>query len=215
MNTPHRAEINRANAQHSTGPKSAEGKQRSSLNALRHGLTGQIVVMPGEDLAAYQQHVKSFTDDLHPVGAIETNLVQSLADCSWRMNRVAVFENNVQAYAIPNGDDPIPGGLSVGTALESMSKTLSNLSLYTQRLSRQFERTVNQLRDLQKIRQDQEKRNLDALLDIQEMHKDKGETYDHAEAGFVFSEQQIAAAICVRNRERQHDESLEYWEATA
>jgi len=42
-----RAEINRANAQHSIGPKTPEGKQRSSLNALRHGLTGQIIVLPG------------------------------------------------------------------------------------------------------------------------------------------------------------------------
>src|SRR5580698_11288527 len=151
MTTLQRAETNRANAQHSTGPKTEAGKQKSSLNALSHGLTGQIVVMPGEDLAAYQQHLKSFTDDLHPVGAIEANLVQALADCSWRMNRVAAFENNVQAHAVPGGDDPIPGGISVGTAVESMSKTLSNLSLHTQRLSRQFERTVNQLRELQKI----------------------------------------------------------------
>lgn len=43
-----RAEINRTNAQNSTGPKTEAGKQRSSLNALRHGLTGQIVVMPAK-----------------------------------------------------------------------------------------------------------------------------------------------------------------------
>jgi hypothetical protein len=43
---------NRANAQLSTGPRTPAGKQRSSLNALRHGLTGQIVVMPTEDLEA-------------------------------------------------------------------------------------------------------------------------------------------------------------------
>ncbi len=64
MSTPNsieidRAEINRANAQHSTGPKTEAGKQRSSLNALRHGLTGQIVVMPTEDLQAYQAHLNA------------------------------------------------------------------------------------------------------------------------------------------------------------
>ena len=47
-----RDEVNRANALLSTGPKTEEGKQRSSLNALRHGLTGQTVVMPTEDLLA-------------------------------------------------------------------------------------------------------------------------------------------------------------------
>ena len=83
-----RTRINWANAQQSTGPKTPEGKQHSSLNALRHGLTGQIVVMPNEDLAAYQQYVKSLIDDLQPVGAIEAILIQALADCSWRMSRV-------------------------------------------------------------------------------------------------------------------------------
>src|SRR5580700_9259763 len=95
-----RAEINRANSKHSTGPKTAEGKQKSSLNALRHGLTGQIVVMPTEDLEAYQQHLKSFTDQLSPKGIIEASLVQALADTSWRLNRVAALETNLLTLGI-------------------------------------------------------------------------------------------------------------------
>jgi hypothetical protein len=48
-----RAAVNRKNAARSTGPRSEGGKRRSSLNALRHGLTGQTVVLPEDDLAAY------------------------------------------------------------------------------------------------------------------------------------------------------------------
>src|SRR5580692_12133715 len=90
-----RAQINLENAQHSTGPKTKAGKQRSSLNALRHGLTGQIVVMPSEDLAAYQRHLAAFADEYHPNGATEAQLVQALADASWRLNRVAALEANI------------------------------------------------------------------------------------------------------------------------
>ena len=110
MSTPSRIEINRANAQNSTGPKTAEGKQRSSLNALRHGQTGQIVVMPTEDLQAYQRHLESFTDEYQPSGATEANLVQALADTSWRLNRVAALETNLLTlgvtHAAPISDAP-------------------------------------------------------------------------------------------------------------
>jgi hypothetical protein len=51
-----RAAINRANSQQSTGPRTESGKQRSSLNALRHGLTAQSAVLPSEDPAAYEAH---------------------------------------------------------------------------------------------------------------------------------------------------------------
>src|ERR1700726_293679 len=90
-----RTQINQANAQHSTGPKSTEGKRKSSLNALRHGLTGQIVVMPTEDLQASQRHLESFTAEYNPQGPTEAHLVQALADTSWRLNRVAALETNV------------------------------------------------------------------------------------------------------------------------
>jgi hypothetical protein len=216
MSTPNRTEINRANAQHSTGPKTPEGKKHSSLNALRHGLTGQIVVMPTEDLAAYQSHLKSFTDELNPKGAIEAHLVQALADTSWRLNRVAALETNLLTLGIANAQSPITDApsqvqdaFSIVSALESQSKALSNLSLHSQRLSRQFERTVAQLRELQKARRFKEECELDNLLDIEEMYESKGETYDRSEDGFVFSEDQINDAIRRRNRERLLEETYE------
>jgi hypothetical protein len=221
MSTPNRIEINRANAQHSTGPKTVEGKQRSSLNALRHGLTGQIVVMPTEDLEAYQLHLKSFTDEYSPAGATEANLVQALADTSWRLNRVAALETNLLTLGVTHSS-PLTGAsqqiqdaMSIVAALESQSKALSNLSLHSQRLSRQFERTVAQLRDLQKTRRAQEELDLDNLLDIVEMYESREETYDPSEDGFVFSEDQINASILRHNRERLIDEARHYHDEAA
>ena len=202
MSTPNRVEINRENAQHSTGPKTRSGKLKCSLNALRHGLTGQMVVMPTEDLAAYQRHVQALVDEYRPQGATETLLVQALADSSWRLNRAASMEANfLTLFAAPK-PDAISGAVAMAAAMESQSKTLSNLSLHSQRLSRHFERAVVQLRDLQQIRKDQEKRDLDNLVDVIQLHKDKKIAYNPADDGFVFTEAQIQDAQYSRNRDR-------------
>jgi hypothetical protein len=211
-----RAEINRANSQNSTGPKTEAGKQRSSLNALRHGLTSQIVVMPTEDLLIYQRHLKSFTDEYHPEGATEAHPVQALSDTAWRLNRVAALEANLLTLAgssqpNPFADAPnqIQDAMAIVAALESQSKALANLSLHSQRLSRQFERTVAQLHELQRTRHACEKQDADNLLDIMEMYKSKGQTYLPSEDGFVFSQTRINAAIRTRNRERLIEEATE------
>jgi hypothetical protein len=202
-----RNSINRANAQHSTGPKTEPGKKRSSLNALRHGLTGQLVVMPSEDLDAYQRHLQSFTREYRPQGPTEAQLVQLLADTSWRLNRVAALETNLLTVAAATHSYPadappqVQDALALTVAIESQSKALANLSLHTQRLSRHFERTVALLRELQKTRKSDQKKQLDNLLDIMEMYESKGETYDPSEDGFVFSKTEIDAAILTRNRE--------------
>ena len=199
-------EINRNNAQHSTGPKTETGKWRSSLNALRHGLTGQVVVMPTEDMAAYRAHLKTFTDEYHPKGASEAQLVQQLADTSWRLNRAASLEANLYTLAAARQKNPLeaPDGIqatmAMAAALESQAKALNNLSLHTQRLSRQFERTLTQLRDIQKIRLDLETRQLDDLVDIIQMFKSEGKTYQPSQDGFVFTDHQIAQACQARTR---------------
>jgi hypothetical protein len=179
MSTPNRTEINRAemkraNAQHSTGPITEAGKRRSSMNALKHGLTGQLAFMSDEVLEIYQSHVKSFHDEYQPQGATEEHLVQSLVDVSWRLNRIAELEADLLGV-----DWGLDGFLD-------QTKALVNLSLHSQRLSRQFERTVAQLRDLQKTRRSPENWEIAKLLNIVEARQ---------EDGFVFSDTQINPAI--------------------
>ncbi len=149
--------------------------------------------MPAEDPQAYQSHLKSLTDEYHPKGATETLLTQALADTAWRLNRVASLEANLLTESV-----------------ESQSKALANLSLHSQRLSRQFERTLAQLHNLQKIRRNRENDDLDNLLDIMEMYESKGETYDPSEDGFVFSQTQINSRIRARNRERLAEEAFDH-----
>ena len=86
MNPTQRAAINRENAAHSTGPVTAQGKQRASLNALRHGLTGQTIVLPSDDLAAYQESCRQFHAELKPSGLLETKAVESNADVLVRLS---------------------------------------------------------------------------------------------------------------------------------
>jgi hypothetical protein len=61
-----RIRTNRANATLSTGPRTAAGKQRSSQNALTHGLTSRSPVLPSEDPAAYHLHCRQFLDEYQP-----------------------------------------------------------------------------------------------------------------------------------------------------
>jgi cysteinyl-tRNA synthetase len=79
--------------------------------------------------------------------------------------------------------------------------------MHSQRLSRQFERTVTQLRDLQKTRRAQEKQDLDNVVDIIKMYESKGKTYDPSADGFVFSDQQIKKSIQARNRKLLADKA--------
>src|ERR1022692_3087918 len=128
-----RAATNRANSQHSTGPRTDAGKQRSSQNALRHGLTARIAVLPSEDQAAYESHCRNFENEYQPATATETQLVQELADTSWRLNRIPILEASLIAEV------PSP---------QSLVPQLACLGLHSSRLSRQFQKTLDQLRDI-------------------------------------------------------------------
>jgi|HubBroStandDraft_5_1064220.scaffolds.fasta_scaffold158760_1 hypothetical protein len=202
MTPTSRAQINQANAQHSTGPKTEAGKHRSSLNALRHGLTGQIIVLPSDDLKAYQRHINAFQQEYNPKGVTEANLVQTLAETAWRQHRVAALENNVLTLGIvrdPSLSDDVSEqvqqALAIAASLDSQTRALSNLSIHGQRLSRQFEKTLALLQKLQLARKLKEDCRLDQASALVQMHALKEEPYDPADDGFVFSKDQLETYI--------------------
>ena len=86
-------EANRRNAQKSTGPKSAN----SSRNNLRHGLTGHISLLPTEDREAHDAFCSELIDSFAPGTPMESQLAQSIAEDSWRLNRARAIENNMFA----------------------------------------------------------------------------------------------------------------------
>jgi hypothetical protein len=94
-----RAQASRLNGARSRGPRSAEGKARSSQNALKHGLRAQkVVVLPEEDARAYEAHEAALVAELAPEGALQTLFVRRVVAAAWRLERaermeVELFEN--------------------------------------------------------------------------------------------------------------------------
>jgi len=83
---------NQANALHSTGPKTQEGKAVVRLNALRHGLLARDVVLPGEDADAFEDLWNQVRANFWPVGPIEELLVDRIVNAMWRLQRLARAE---------------------------------------------------------------------------------------------------------------------------
>jgi hypothetical protein len=87
--SPRKPEAKRRSAQKSTGPKTAEGKARSHMNALKHGVTAENSVLPGEDPARFRTGVEDFKTDLQPRSAFERGMVERMALASWQFDRAA------------------------------------------------------------------------------------------------------------------------------
>jgi hypothetical protein len=90
-------DANRRNAQRSTGPKTARGKQTSARNAIKHGLLAREVVITSgdgkEDLHDFERLMEGLWDDYKPVGTVEESLVQTIGACWWRKARTLRAEN--------------------------------------------------------------------------------------------------------------------------
>ena len=188
-----RRAINRANTQHSTGPRTEAGKQRSSLNALRHGLTAASAVLPSEDSAVYEAHRRAFLDEYQPATHTETQLVNELADTSWRLNRIPLLEADVlHRAANPPNEPAAVVDQEMTFDIVDAHRLINNLSIQSQRLSRQFQKALHHLREIQSDRRERERRDLKDAAALLELHNHKGIPFDPAGHGFVFSKDQIA-----------------------
>ncbi len=207
-----RAAINRTNSLRSTGPRTPAGKLRASLNALQHGLTSRTAVLPTEDLAAFERHIQQFLAEYHPATPTETQLVHELANTAWRVNRIPLLEAQLLTRAATPPTDP---GSNPSTTFDIVDahRALASLSLHSQRLSRQFQKTLTQLRDLQAERREREQRDLRDAAALLELHKHKGIAWDPADHGFVFlkSEVERFAERKMRLNESRHIEYVRFY----
>ncbi|HTU44981.1 MAG TPA: hypothetical protein VMF91_07960 [Bryobacteraceae bacterium] len=200
MSTPAQVAANQKNAQLSTGPTSPEGKAKSSLNAVKTGLTGRTVLLPGDDAAAYETHIASFFARHEPMGDQERNLVQSLADTEWRLLRIPALEYGIYAVArlefaaeFPQEDPAARTHLIEAKIFLTYQRQLNNLSIQESRLRRQREKDTAALRELQQLRKQHEKKRLTeaARQYIVAVHEERHHLWEPDENGFEFSLEQV------------------------
>jgi hypothetical protein len=100
MTSEKQAQANRRNALKSTGPKTPEGKAAVRLNANKHGLRSQEVLLPGEDEEALKELDENLRAELQPLGELENLLVDGIIAAHWRLRRLRRVEAGIFAWEL-------------------------------------------------------------------------------------------------------------------
>jgi hypothetical protein len=179
-----RAIANRRNAQRSTGPRTPEGKQASSRNAITHGIFCRDLLVPGESIEEMRALRQAFIQSLKPADAAELSLVDQIFSSAWKLRRVQSAEQKLHVttlqdwrdhhhnrdlawtgdgdvYEYPEGaretDAASPGlTLALCHADDKSFKPLGRLQQYEHRLLGMMLRLSRELRQVQATRGERE-----------------------------------------------------------
>lgn len=216
MTSEKQAAANRENARKSTGPKTDAGKNRSRLNAMRHGLTGQVSVMTEEDRLACEAFTIQIVESFQPKTPAERQLAHVYATGQWRINRAAALEEGLftltlaeeEAMAHLSVDQPeVHTALSNAAAFRDDPHAFDKLSLYTNRLINQSEKVLKQLKQLQAERKEEDARALKEAAEIYRYCEANHLPFDPRENGFVLTVEEVRARIRrdnLRSRVQMH-----------
>jgi hypothetical protein len=134
----------------STGPRSAEGKARSSRNALKSGIYAKSLVIPGEDPAHLDTLRDEYSQRFCPDLPEQRDLVDILVRSTWTLRRLAVAEAQVFAFQMDtvyklSSEAPLGHAFSFG------DRTLSRLQRMVNSTQRNFRDALRELERLQSI----------------------------------------------------------------
>jgi len=209
MATEAQINANQKNAEASTGPKSEPGKARSSMNAVKTGLTGRVVLLPAEDAAAYREHLDRHYAEFAPADDREKTLVQFIADTEWRLLRINPLESSIYAigqttclHLVEGETDPVKHAAALqGHIFLTYRKDLHNLALQDRRLRNQLKSDVADLQAMQATRIQKAKERTSAQIHeldraallLEDAKKQNITVTDLREFGFVFTSEEMLA----------------------
>ena len=136
----------RSNA--STGPRSAEGKTRSSMNALKSGIYSKSLTIPGEDPAKLTTLTEEYFQRYQPALPEQRDLVDILVRSTWTLRRLAVAEAQVYSHqmdqvSVLDKDSPI------GHTFCLSDRTLTRLQRIVNSTQRNFRDALREIERLQ------------------------------------------------------------------
>src|ERR1022692_1715228 len=129
---------NRQNAQHSTGPKTPEGKAAIRFNALTYGLRTRATILPDENAADYSRLYDELAVDWQPQNRTERFYLETMVTSQWLLARVAASEQKVYLF------------IEFG---EKQFVMLGYVAKLRARLERSFRTAIEDMKQSQKERQ--------------------------------------------------------------
>jgi hypothetical protein len=150
----------RANGAKSNGPTTEEGKAKSALNSIRHGLLADILVLRTESEPMFLALLNGYVDDYHPEGQTENDLVEEIAAAKWQQQRCWALAKALVDITMDRMEQEIAGEFReidsvTRTALAFLnqadqSSALALLNRYATRHGREWHRAIDKLRIIQK-----------------------------------------------------------------
>ena len=166
MASPAQITANRANAEHSTGPVTPEGKARVAQNALKHGLTAKHLVVRDDQREEFETLHTSLAAELDPQGAVENVTFNEILHAAWNLHRFRIIESEASLGCLDDFTDPQTAAL------------LDRLTRYQARAQRAYYRALQELRTLQTNRalrarklEKEEEAAVPVIADINELTK--------------------------------------------
>jgi hypothetical protein len=151
MATLTQIEANRRNAQHSTGPRTPEGKAASSMNALKSGIDADSNVIPGEDATDLAALTERLYQSCQPQTDIESLLVDDIVRDTWLLIRLARIDAQLLIHTIEDTHYPSPNG-PAGKAFHNTANTQSRLERRINDTRRLRLQSIQELQKLQAAR---------------------------------------------------------------
>ena len=121
-------EANRANAEHSTGPRTEEGKARSAMNARTHGHCSDHLLIPGEDPEQLNQLRSQYLFQIEPTTPIERTVFLEIVGGAWKLQRIQRMEG--EAYSEAQSENN-PESLDALLEDDKLQKKLEILARHT------------------------------------------------------------------------------------
>ena len=158
----------RRNGAKAAGTKSPAGIQKSSGNALKHGLTGKAVVLSNESQQHFDDLHQSYVREFEPESTVEMDLIDQMVASQWRLRRIWRMQTaaldlkmDQQEAEIAKAFKQIDQTTRVSVAFTALANEEKALDLYLRyeiAYTRMHQRAMNSLSKLrkEKLRNDPE-----------------------------------------------------------